>query len=211
MSEHEPLTRRERSEARESPQDRPTLAMREKHPWLRIIVGRCGSGKTTIARKVLKSWRASAPEGPGERIFVIDPVATDPPGELHLAGESDLWQPEPPEEFPPDVTLIAVDEADLSLHQADARRKKPPPLHGLVRRRRHAGVSVLLLTQRPALIARDAWALADEIIVCSTTDSEDLKRLGKLPGVTQQDLDRVSSMGKAGIGFIWSPTGVRAR
>lgn len=203
---NEPLTRREKRLANAG-KDRPSLSMRENHPWLRILVGRCGSGKTTIGRKIIRAWRNQTDEG--ELIYAIDPVATEPPGELHLAAESDLWTPEPPDELPAGVTLLAVDEADLSLHQADARRKIPPPLHALVRRRRHAGVSVLLLTQRPALIARDAWALADEIIVCSTTDSEDLKRIGKLPGVTQEDLDRAGGMAKPGIAFIWTPAGVR--
>jgi len=177
-----------------------SLTMHESHPWLRIIVGRCGSGKTTIGRQILAEWRGGTDRG---LVYAVDPVATNPPGEFHLASDADLYFPEPPDDFPPGVDLIAVDEADLSLHQADARRKNPPPLHGLVRRRRHAGVSVLLLTQRPALIARDAWALADEIIICSVTDPVDLARIGRLSGVTQEHVDRVASMAEPGAAIIW--------
>lgn len=194
----------------ETTSEKRTLSQRERSPWLRILIGRCGSGKTTIGRMILQAWAEDRPDDDPGWTLVVDPVATNPPGELHLAAAADRFTPEPPPEFPPGVDIIGVDEADLSLHQGDARAKNPPPLHGLVRRRRHAGVSVLLLTQRPALIARDAWALADEIIICNVTDSEDLKRIGKLSGVTKDHLHRIASMSEPGIALIWRPDGVVA-
>ena len=183
------------------------LAMIAQHPYLRVIVGRCGSGKSTTARRIMDAWRA----GGGGPILAIDPVATNPPGELHVAGSADIWAFELPETIPDDVRLIVVDEADLYVAQADAYRRPLPPLHGLIRRRRHAGVSLLLLTQRPATIARSAWSLADEIIVCCITEPRDLAEIRKLPGVTSEDIDSIAAMTEPGIALIWTPAAITRR
>jgi len=181
--------------------DKKTLAQTEHHPWLRVIVGRCGSGKSTIAKQLMADWRKSG----GGPIFAVDPVATEPPGELHVASEADTWSFEMVETIPPETTLVVVDEADLYCSQADAYRRPLPPLHALIRRRRHQGVSLLLLSQRGCLISRSAWSLADEIIILSTTDPRDLREIEKLPGVTKEDVERIGAMSEPGIALVWSP------
>ncbi len=178
-----------------------SLAQADAHPWQRVIVGRCGSGKSTIAREIMADWRRA---GAG-KIFAVDPVATNPPTELHVAELADYWSPEMPDEIPPDVTLVVVDEADLFCSQADAYRRPLPPLHALIRRRRHQGISLLLLSQRSALISRSSWSLSDETIILSTTDSRDLKEIERLPGVTKDDVERIGAMSDPGIALIWSP------
>ena len=183
---------------------RVSLSRLDGHPWLRVIVGRCGSGKSTTARKIMQAWRQDG----GGPILAVDPVSTAPPGELHIAAESDMWSPEMPSEIPDDVSLVVVDEADLFVAQADAYRRPLPPLHALIRRRRHQGVSLMLISQRPALLARTSWSLSDEIIVCSLTDPRDLKEIEKLPGVTRDDIERVGSMDEPGVALIWTPRDV---
>ena len=178
-----------------------TLSQTDRHPWLRVIVGRCGSGKSTIAKEIMKDWRKAN----GGKIFAVDPVATEPPGELHVAESADYWSFEMVEQLPDGTTLVVVDEADLFCAQADAYRRPLPALHALIRRRRHQGVSLLLLTQRSALISRSAWSLSDEIIVLSTTDPRDLKEIEKLPGVTKDDIAKVAAMSEPGIAIVWTP------
>ena len=109
------------------------------------------------------------------------------------------------DELPEGTTLVVIDEADLYCAQADAYRKPLPPLHSLIRRRRHQGVSLLLLSQRGCLISRSAWSLADEIVILSTTDPRDLKEIEKLPGVTKEDVQKIGAMSEPGIALVWSP------
>lgn len=183
-----------------------TVSLLNLHPWLRIIIGRCGSGKSTTACAIMDGWRR---EGGGP-ILAIDPVASDPPTELHIASCADVYTPDCPDILPTQSgQLVVVDEADLFVSQADAYRRPLPPLHGLIRRRRHAGVSLLLISQRAALISRSAWSLADEIIICSTSDDRDLKQIGKLPGVTAEDVQAVAAAHEPGVVLVWTPREVR--
>lgn len=173
-------------------------------PQLGLCVGRRGAGKTYTARELTMAWRRARREGDPRITLAIDCVATDPPAEKHLASSADVWAPAMPDELPPEVDLIVVDEADLFAPQADARKLPPPPLVDLVRRGRHRGVSLVLCTQRPALVMRDAYALADWVVICQTTDRRDLDRLCELEGV-EDHRDRIKGATRPGPVLIWYP------
>lgn len=175
-----------------------------KHPFVILCVGRRGAGKTYSAAQIVRGWRRQKDAGLS---LAVDPVATDPPGREHLAAAADLYSPDMPDDIPAGITLIAVDEADLFAPQADARRRPPPPLVDLVRRGRHRGISLILCTQRPALVMRDVYALADAVIVCQTTDKLDLDRLCELHGV-KEHRDAIATRNEPGPVLIWQPGGV---
>lgn len=146
-------------------------------PWLVLVVGRRGFGKTYFCNAVLDSW----PEQAGKR-YAIDPVAPDDPNHPrfreYIAGHSDLWSHEAPsrDQFPyGDVSLLVVDEADRFLPTAQGHRDGL--LSDLVLRGRHRGVSLLLATQRPALVAYDARSQADRIVTYRLTAKNDLDAL----------------------------------
>jgi len=168
-------------------------------PKVVLIVGRRGSGKTYTARQVIAEFRRR-----GGVALAVDPVASDPPAESHLASAADVWDSDMPEAIPVGVSLVAVDEADIFAPQADARRRPPPPLVDLVRRGRHRGVTLVLCTQRPALVMRDAYALADYVVICQTTDARDLKTLAELHGVAEHR-DRIVQAPRPGPVLIWAP------
>jgi hypothetical protein len=181
---------------------------RKRHPWIALVVGRRGSGKTWHAGKIASEWRARARRADQRSmVLAIDPVATDPPQHGQLAASADLWSPEMPDEVPDPVQLLVVDEADLYAPQADARRRPPPPLVDLVRRGRHRGVSLLLCTQRPALVMRDVFALADFVVICQTTDQRDLDALCTLHGV-KEHRERIATTIRPGPVVTWRPDGV---
>lgn len=182
---------------------------RKGHPWVQLVVGRRGSGKTWHAAKVARAWRTHRSRDDESRslVLAIDPIATDPPRPGHLAHAADLWHPDMPDDVPEPVQLVVVDEADLFAPQADARRRPPPPLVDLVRRGRHRGVSLLLCTQRPALVMRDVFALADAVVICQTTDQRDLDALCSLHGV-KEHRDRIAQTTRPGPVVTWRPDGV---
>ena len=173
-------------------------------PKVILLVGRRGSGKTYAARQIIDNFRRR-----GGVVLAIDPVASDPPKESHLASSADVWDSDMPEFVPVGITMVAVDEADMYAPQADARRRPPPPLVDLIRRGRHRGVTLVLCTQRPALVMRDAYALADYVVICQTTDARDLKTLCELPGVLEHRQAIINSATPGPV-VIWSPppTGV---
>lgn len=178
------------------------------HPWIALVVGRRGSGKTYHASEVATRWRQLGSDNGRGLVLGIDPIATDPPRKGHVAASCDLWVPEMPEDIPDAVQLVVVDEADLFAPQADARRRPPPPLVDLVRRGRHRGVSLLLCTQRPALVMRDVFALADSVTICQTTDQRDLDALCSLHGVKEYR-EQIATTSRPGRILTWTPHAVQ--
>jgi len=181
---------------------------RKGHPKIVLVVGRRGSGKTYHAKQIAMAWRRFRDQvnGPG-LILGVDPVATDPPDSTHLAASCDLWTPDMPDVLPEPVNVLIVDEADIYAPQADAQRRPPPPLVDLVRRGRHRGVTLILCTQRPALVMRDVYALADEVVICQITDERDLNTLCSLHGV-REHRERIATTTKPGPVVTWTPAGV---
>lgn len=175
------------------------IKIEPQKPKVILIVGRRGSGKTYSARQIMREFRSG-----GGIVLAVDPVSSDPPGESHLASASDVWDSDMPETIPNGITMVAVDEADMFAPQAEARKRPPPPLVDLVRRGRHRGVTLLLCTQRPALVMRDVYALADYVVICQTTDARDLKTLGELYGVDDHR-DKIVKADKPGPVLIWAP------
>jgi len=168
-------------------------------PTVVLVVGRRGSGKTYASRRIIERFRRR-----GGVVLAVDPVSSDPPQDSHLASAADVWDSDMPESTPEGVTMVAVDEADMYAPQADARRRPPPPLVDLIRRGRHRGVTLVLCTQRPALVMRDAYALADYVVICQTTDARDLKTLSELPGVAEHR-EKISGAALPGPVLIWAP------
>ena len=175
------------------------IKVNPKKPKVILIVGRRGSGKTYSAKKIMQEFRKS-----GGLVFAVDPIASDPPEESHLAFSSDVWDCEVPENIPENIGLVAVDESDIFAPQAEARRRPPPPLVDLIRRGRHRGVTLVLCTQRPALVMRDAFALADFVVVCKTTDARDIKSLCELSGVSEHS-EKIISAKNPGPVLVWEP------
>jgi len=170
-----------------------------ERPKVILVVGRRGSGKTYSARQIMREFRRA-----GGVVLAVDPVASDPPTDDHLASAADVWDSDMPEAVPVGVSMVAVDEADMFAPQADARRRPPPPLVDLVRRGRHRGVTLLLCTQRPALVMRDVYALADYVVICQTTDARDLKTLCELYGV-EEYREQIVTTDRPGPVIIWAP------
>lgn len=173
------------------------------HPWVKLAVGRRGAGKTHWVIAEVARWRARHTRSLGLLALGIDGVATDPPAPHHLAAACDLWSPVALDELPAGIGLVAVDEADQWLPQAEARRQPPPPLVDLLRRGRHRGVSLLLATQRPALVAYDVWGLADEVAICHLTSARDLARVCELEGVAQHRA-AIATARRPGPVVVWS-------
>lgn len=156
--------------------DWPPPAM-PRRPWLVLVVGRRGYGKTYYCNRVMDAWPADA----GLR-YAIDPVAPDdashPRFPEYIAGHSDLWSHDAPARARFEygkIGLLVVDEADRFLPTAQGHRDGL--LSDLVLRGRHRGVSLLLATQRPALVAYDARSQADRIVTYRLTADNDLDSL----------------------------------
>ena len=140
------------------------------HPWLCLVVGRRGYGKSYYAKQVLRSWPRDL--GP---TYAVDPVTPDPPPPDYPAHWAQLWAPAPPAELPAGVSLLVVDEADRYLPTAQGLRDGL--LQDLVLRGRHRGTSLLLCTQRPALVGYDVRSQANRVVVFRLTADEDIKAL----------------------------------
>ncbi len=138
------------------------------HPWLCLVVGRRGYGKSYYARYVLQSWRL----GP---THAIDPVSPTPPTSDYPAYYASTWSSFTPPELPRGTSLVVVDEADRYLPTAQGKRDGL--LEDLVLRGRHRGVSLLLCTQRPALVGYDVRSQANRIVIFRLTAEEDIKAI----------------------------------
>ena len=180
-----------------------------RHPWVKLAVGRRGSGKSYRTIQEIRSWRLAHAESPQWAVLGVDPVASSPPRPEHVAAWCDIATPTLESDLiPPDVGLVAVDEADQSISQSDARVRPTPPLIDLVRRGRHRGVSLMLATQRPALVLYDVWSLADEVVICQLTGKRDLDRVCELEGVARYR-ELIATTCRPGPIVIWTPFGVR--
>ena len=58
-------------------------------PWIVIVVGRRGMGKTHTARAICRSWKESRDKD--GLILAVDSVSSSPPAAHHLASESDVY------------------------------------------------------------------------------------------------------------------------
>ncbi len=139
-----------------------------RHPWLVLVVGRRGYGKSYYATSVLRAWT----HGP---TLAIDPVAPEPPTPDYPAAWATVWASSTPPELPQGTSLVVVDEADRYLPSAQGKRDGL--LEDLVLRGRHRGCSLLLCTQRPALVGYDVRSQANRIVVYRLTADEDLKAI----------------------------------
>jgi hypothetical protein len=175
-----------------------------EHPAVVYITGRRGSGKSFTACELINEWHELDPEG--GRVHAIDPVGADDasvPG--YLNHYADSWSRGVPDELPAGVSLLVVDEADGVIGvRAD---QQSPELVDLVRRGRHRGVTLALCTQRPVLLMRDAWALADVVIAHRITDKRDLDRLAELPDA--DELAREAPELDVGEALVWTPEETR--
>ena len=170
------------------------------HPWVRLTVGRRGSGKSYTMAKIMDSWRALPRDQIPGAIHAIDPVATNPPQPHHIAYHADTWSPVM-DEIPEGTALLVLDEADTSIGQGAGRRH--PAVEDLVRRGRHRNISLLLGTQRPALLMYDVWALADEVLICHTTSRRDLDRLAELDDQVAALRPNIARPGAPGVRVVW--------
>jgi hypothetical protein len=168
----------------------PLLPM---HPWLVLVVGRRGYGKSYYARYVLQSWQLG-------QTHAIDPVSPTPPTSDYPAYYASTWSSFTPPELPRGTSLVIVDEADRYLPTAQGKRDGL--LEDLVLRGRHRGVSLLLCTQRPALVGYDVRSQANRIVIFRLTAEEDIKAIvsvcPELRG--REDEIRALSVGKA---LVW--------
>ncbi len=146
-----------------------------QHPWLTLVVGRRGYGKTWYSCRVLDAF----PPYYGSTL-AIDPVyvAAKHDPQKYLAGHADRWATLPPAALTPGVGLVAVDEADRYLPTAQGHRDGL--LADLVLRGRHHGTSLLLCTQRPALVGTDVRSQASRIVVFRLSSDDDIKAVVKI-------------------------------
>jgi hypothetical protein len=171
------------------------------HPWVRLVVGRRGSGKSWSMLRIMEAWQALDREERPGRIHAVDPVATDPPGPDHVAFYADTWSPVMVEELPPGTALLVLDEADTTIGQRADHQSKA--VVDIVRRGRHRGVSLLLGTQRPALLLYDVWALVGELMICHTTSKRDLDRLEELDESLAELREHIAAPGQLGVRVVW--------
>jgi hypothetical protein len=163
------------------------------HPWLVLVVGRRGYGKSYYARYVLQSWRDGA-------THAIDPVSPTPPTADYPAYWATTWSTVTPANLPPQTSLVVVDEADRYLPAAQGKRDGL--LEDLVLRGRHRGVSLLLCTQRPALVGYDVRSQANRIVIFRLTAEEDIKSIVSVCPELRGREDEIRSL-PVGKALVW--------
>jgi hypothetical protein len=181
------------------------LCMRANHPWVQLVVGRRGSGKSQTISRILCDW----PTHELGTTLAIDFVATDPPLPEHCAAWATRWRASAPDELHPDVGLVACDEATLVL---TGTREEKPLFRELFLRGRHRGplrpdgrprgISVLMGTQRPKDLPQAAFTQADRVVIHCVQGVHDLQRLSELPGMTDEALRMVECL-PPGYAVIW--------
>ena len=133
-----------------------------------VVLGRRGSGKSNTGRVAARWWKA--PEGYPQKVLLIDRLTVESGGSyiadhiLHTVPEIS--------EIRGKYSLVIVDEADEWLPLQGIPN---PTLIDLIRRGRHYGLTVILMTQRPASLSYHARALADKLFLFSLTSESDLK------------------------------------
>lgn len=164
-------------------------------PKLVVVLGRRGSGKSNAGRIMARYW--AAPDGKPDRVLLIDR------GTFH-AGTStraDVVVPEPPplDEIIGRYSLVVVDEAHRWL---DRQRVPDPTLIELVRTGRHAGLTLVLMSQRPASLSVEARELADKVFLFSLTGRNDLRWVKELDTELEPHLDTLRHQ-KPGEFLLW--------
>lgn len=166
------------------------------HPWLTLVVGRRGYGKSYFAAQVLRSWPVDD-LGP---TYAVDPVTPDPPPPGYPAHWATYWAPAPPKELRAGVSLMVVDEADHFLPTSQGKRDSL--LQDLVLRGRHRGTSLLLCTQRPSLVGTDIRSQASRFVIFRMTDESDIEAIVRSCSDLRGYEDSISSL-EVGRAIIW--------
>jgi len=140
---------------------------------LALIIGRRGTGKSYLARKI--ALEAAAP---GNKLVLVHDTVLD---WAH-------WLPTPLEglylesRLPPgDMAQWALDSAPCTLifdeldRAMPLHKPLPEPLEDIVRRGRHYGVSLIGCTQRPALVSTEVRALVTHAALFRVTSANDAR------------------------------------
>lgn len=179
---------------------------KEYEPFVWLVTGRRGTGKSYLLQQLIIDWKKNHREDSRSKVYVVDPVSTNPPSEKHVAFTSDYWASDIPEDisqFPEDVGLLVIDEADIAIPQSDAHRRPITPGQQILKRGRHEGIALILATQAPAMIAYNAWRLADRVWILRLTSRSDLSRIEELPGIESEHIEAVRARKSYGPAVVW--------
>lgn len=181
------------------------LAMRDHHPWLQIVVGQRGHGKSQTIGRILCDW----PQSLGTTL-AIDPMATDPPLPSHIAYWATRWRRSAPDSLDPSTGMVACDEAKAVL---TGDRHEKPLFRALFLRGRHMGqlgpdgrrkgISVIMGGQRPVHLPPDAFTQADRVVIHLVRGRSDLERIEALPGMEGHAALRLIPHLPPGYAVIW--------
>lgn len=177
------------------------------------LFGRRGTGKTTLARRLVEPWRRLVvwdPLGEWSRFRGVSPVE-DLPGLLgqlkrhwlrgfrlaipgdepeHLDGLARLiWAAQAPFPRCPPMALV-VDEANMGLPVQQLRRGLKG-MSRLVLQGRHRGVAVLAISQRPALVSLNVRANAHRTIAFALPAPQDRRALAAQLGRAADQLGQL--------------------
>ena len=170
-----------------------------RHPSLVLIYGRRGSGKSHLLGQICRMW----PKEHGRVVLVderavvnreeryADVLMASPPGDTVLL-KRPLFDDRP-------VTLVAVDEA---AHYLPRQGKPDPMLSRLVSEGRHWNMTLILATQRPAMMSYNAWSLADMAFIFNLNSKADLKRVVELDGAFESRTREIQRL-PVGECFLW--------
>jgi DNA helicase HerA-like ATPase len=172
---------------------------------LTVILGRKGTGKTTIASRLIRDEL----QGRG-RVVVIDPVGEypstvqvgpfDPSVDSYLSNERFRLSIHPVRRLDLDVIipklllrgrmLVVIDECHLFQDAADL----PDSLLDLITLGRRAEVDQVWITQRPQRVHKDVLSQLDVAYLFAATEVRDLDYLGKR--ISFEAASKVSQLGK---------------
>lgn len=169
---------------------------------VRCVYGRRGTGKTTLAQALIgdaaralafdpmkeyvTGWRRVSTRK-GLRDAVVQGVAED---RFRIAYAPDLRHANCVDEaafladvaraaqmgYPADASplTLVVDEANLAYPVELARTERCAAIRALALQGRHAGVGLILVTQRPANVGKDVRTQAEEVYCLAIDDPDDL-------------------------------------
>ena len=121
-----------------------------------LILGRRGTGKTTLARRLVNGW-------PADRVLAHDPM-----GEFE---EFPLIRDDRCAESVPAGTVIIADELDLI---APPNSWRTEWIRDVLHYGRHLDISLIGCSRRPANVHRDVTALASTVYLGRITEPRDL-------------------------------------
>jgi len=182
----------------------PTRSSRDAH--VQVVLGMPGHGKSTYICKVLQEWSKRGARGISLAVDGVCPDKPEPHGK-HIAGWATHWcRPEALKDLaalPEQISMVACDEAALCLSTG---RTDFRIMEQLIRRGRHTGphgVTLLLGTQRvvdPRLA--EAWTNAQRVVIFRMRGPNELERISKLAGMTQEALERIPHL-PPGYCVVW--------